>query len=147
MYIKWRRRYKHLVYLVLTYLALALLVSFWLNGKKVETSFNPDWKPSEVQQAKTYLLEKVGYKNFRKLRRVAFAESGFRQFDSNGDVLRGTLNEKDIGIFQVSETYWLEKSLELGYDIYTVNGNIEMAVWIYNNYGTQPWAWSKKGWE
>ena len=142
---KWRK-YRRLVYLALTYVLLALLISFWLVNKKIETSFNPSWQPTEVQQAKAYLLEKVGYKNFRKLSRIALAESGFRQFQEDGGVLRGTINSKDIGIFQISETYWLEKSLKLGYDIYTTRGNTDMAIWIFNNYGTQPLFWSKHIW-
>ncbi len=70
--------------------------------------------------------------------KVAACESQFRQFNEDGDVLHGIVNPKDIGIFQINEKYWLDKSIELGYDIYTIEGNINMAKYIYQ---VQPTAW------
>ena len=61
-------------------------------------------------------------------------------------VLRGRLNNKDVGLCQISETYWLDISNELGYDIKTEVGNILMANYIYENNGIEMWKWSKNCW-
>lgn len=77
---------------------------------------------------------------------IATCESQMREFDKDGNVLRGMVNPHDIGLFQISETYWLDVSNKLGYDIYTVTGNIEMAIYIQKNYGTEPWKASESCW-
>lgn len=77
---------------------------------------------------------------------IARCESGQRQFNDNGTVLRGRVNSKDVGYFQLNEKYWLSKSKELGYDIYSEEGNIAMGLWIYKRYGTQPWDSSRSCW-
>ena len=80
------------------------------------------------------------------LQRIAIAESGGKQFNSDGTVIMGIINPHDIGKYQINELYWGEKAKELGYDIYTLEGNTSMALWIYQNYGTAPWNWSKSKW-
>lgn len=64
----------------------------------------------------------------------------------DGKVLLGIINPIDIGQCQINQTYWGVKAKELKYDIFTEEGNKMMAIWIYNNYGTWPWKWSKKCW-
>ena len=80
------------------------------------------------------------------LLKICKAESGLRQFDSNGNVLRGKVNPSDIGYCQINEPIWNDKARKLGYDIYTEQGNKDMALWIYNNYGDSPWDSSKSTW-
>lgn len=79
--------------------------------------------------------------------RIAWCESKFRQFDTNGNILRGEINNKDVGIFQINEKYHLEQSKKLGMDIYTIKGNIAYADWLYQKQGTKPWNWSKECWD
>lgn len=83
------------------------------------------------------------------LEHICNAESGGKQFLDNGRVVRGKVNPSDIGICQINEPIWNDKARELGYDIYTEQGNRDMALWIFNHYGADPWnssrgAWSKK---
>ncbi len=78
--------------------------------------------------------------------KIAFCESTNRQFDENGEPLRGIHNAQDIGLFQINEKYHLDKSLELGYDIYTTEGNIDYAMWLLSKEGSRHWNWSKKCW-
>ncbi len=80
------------------------------------------------------------------LEKIAFCESRTGQFDKDGNVVRGKVNPKDVGKFQINEYYWLEKSIELGYNIYTEKGNIKMALWIYESRGLSPWNASKPCW-
>lgn len=80
------------------------------------------------------------------MQEIARCESGNRQFNDDGSVLRGVINSKDVGRFQINEYYHLEQSKKLGMDIYTWDGNTEYAMWLYENKGTIPWNWSKKCW-
>lgn len=83
------------------------------------------------------------------LERIAECESGNTQARViNGifQVVRGKVNPKDVGRFQLNEKYWLKKSKELGFNIYTWYGNTQMALWLYEHYGTSPWNWSKPCW-
>jgi len=80
------------------------------------------------------------------LKKISFCESKNRQFDKNGDVLRGEINPKDVGYYQINEYYHLESSRSLGFDIYTLEGNTRYALYLYEHYGTDPWNWSKKCW-
>jgi len=52
----------------------------------------------------------------------------------------------DIGKYQINTFYWGQKATELGYDLANEKDNEEMALWIYENYGTEPWYSSSKSW-
>jgi hypothetical protein len=80
------------------------------------------------------------------MQKIAYCESHDRQFNADGSLHRGDINPSDIGYFQVNEVYWAKKAKSLGFDIYTLKGNTAMALWIYTNYGTTPWNWSKACW-
>lgn len=82
----------------------------------------------------------------RPLLEIARCESHYRQYDDNGDVLRGNHNPRDVGIFQINERFHLEKSQELGYDIYTAEGNIRYAIWLSEKEGIGHWSASKPCW-
>lgn len=86
---------------------------------------------------------------------IAFCESTYRQYDSNqvADsganskiVLRGKQNPKDTGVFQINESYHLEDSKKLGYDIYSTEGNIKYGIWLLKNGGEQHWKASRDCW-
>lgn len=77
---------------------------------------------------------------------IARCESGFRQFDASGEVLRGQINRLDRGIYQINEKYHLETAKRLGHDIYTVEGNLDMAAYILKTQGLQAWDASSKCW-
>lgn len=40
----------------------------------------------------------------------------------------------------------IQAATKLGYDVYTEQGNIKMANWLYMKSGTQPWLSSKACW-
>jgi hypothetical protein len=80
------------------------------------------------------------------LAQVAKCESRFRQFDKNGQVLRGLAVREDVGIMQVNEYYHKDVSTKLGFDIYTLDGNLAYAKWLYDREGTAPWSASKACW-
>lgn len=78
---------------------------------------------------------------------IADCESGGEHFNSDGSVKRGRVNSYDIGKYQINVKIWGKKASQLGYDIFTEQGNELMARWIYENYGTSPWNLSKKCWQ
>lgn len=77
---------------------------------------------------------------------IATCESSLRQFETDGSVVRGKANPKDVGLFQINEEYHLKKSQELGFDIYTAKGNIDYAMYLMKTQGSKPWHWSKGCW-
>lgn len=69
---------------------------------------------------------------------IARCESGFRQFASDGTLLRGGPTKQYIGIFQINEAH-ATKASSLAYDIKTVDGNIAYARHMFSVSGTNPW--------
>ncbi len=77
---------------------------------------------------------------------ISKCESRYRQYEPSGEVLRGIVNSKDVGALQVNETYHLKRSQKLGYDIYSLQGNMAYARLLYEESGPQPWASSYPCW-
>lgn len=70
---------------------------------------------------------------------IAKCESGFRQLGSNGSILRGGLGGSMIGIFQINESVHINRAREKGIDIYSLDGNMAYARFLYEQSGVQPW--------
>lgn len=68
-----------------------------------------------------------------------------RQF-KDGKVLLGYPNPNDVGLAQINEPTWGATAKRLGFDIYTAQGNLAMAKWIFNTYGSAPWKYSEGCW-
>jgi hypothetical protein len=81
------------------------------------------------------------------LAEIAKCESTFRQFDSKGNVLKGEVNDDDIGVMQINTFYHLESAKKNGFDIYTIDGNLGYAKWLYGKYGDAPWVHSSPCWK
>lgn len=69
---------------------------------------------------------------------IAKCESGFRQYTNSGTPLRGS--NLYIGVFQIDEKIHAKKALDLGFDIYTLDGNLAYAKYLYSQAGTKPWS-------
>lgn len=78
---------------------------------------------------------------------IAFCESTNRQFDEQtGAPLRGIVNSGDVGLFQINERFHKDQSQKMGFDIYTVEGNVGYALWLLEHEGSQHWKASKPCW-
>jgi hypothetical protein len=77
---------------------------------------------------------------------IARCESTFRQFGDNGKVIRGRVNDDDIGVMQINEMYHGETADRMGIDIYTIEGNVAFAKYLYGKYGSKPWSSSAPCW-
>lgn len=70
-----------------------------------------------------------------------------RQFNPDGSVRRGRINSHDIGMCQINEDWNGDAAKKLGMDIYTTEGNIKYANYLYEHQGLKPWGWSKSCWD
>lgn len=61
---------------------------------------------------------------------IARCESSLRQYEG-GKVLMGGGGGNYIGIFQIGRQ-WVNKAASLGFDVYTPEGNVGFAKWLYN---------------
>ena len=77
---------------------------------------------------------------------IARCESTFRQFDQTGNVIRGKVNKGDVGVMQINEHYHADDAAKLGYNIYTIEGNVAFGKYLYDKYGSQPWDSSSPCW-
>lgn len=78
---------------------------------------------------------------------IARCESEFRQFTDDKSVLRGGDSGGMVGVFQFFESIHVENAKALGYDILSLEGNLEYAKHIYNQEGTAPWNTAKACWD
>ncbi|MBI3984301.1 hypothetical protein HY346_03305 [Candidatus Microgenomates bacterium] len=92
--------------------------------------------------------EGLRYKDFALLVRIAKAESGFSQFEKDGETVRyGRVNKNDRGLFQINSRWHKKPCADKGWDIETADGNMRCAIALYKREGTKPWNWSKAGWK
>ena len=80
------------------------------------------------------------------LAEIARCETRFRHYDRTGEVLRGKIDANDVGVMQVNERYHLKRAETLGFDIYTLEGNLAYAKYLYHEEGSDPWVSSSSCW-
>lgn len=98
---------------------------------------------SSVTPDADHLYEMIGNDT---LYQIAWCESRLIHYKNNGEVLHGKIDSRDIGLFQISEKYWLDTANKLGYNIYNLDDNIAMAKYIYKKQGISAWNPSKSCW-
>lgn len=77
---------------------------------------------------------------------IARCESQFRQTNKGGTILRGEINSSDLGVMQINEYYHGKTAKKLGYDLYTLDGNMAYARYLYEKEGVRPWKSSSRCW-
>jgi 6-phosphogluconolactonase/glucosamine-6-phosphate isomerase/deaminase len=76
---------------------------------------------------------------------IAGCESNYRQYDTDGSILRNT-HSSALGLFQIMQSTHEKTAAQLGIDIYTIQGNAAYAKYLYDQEGTAPWNSSKACW-
>jgi hypothetical protein len=79
---------------------------------------------------------------------LAQCESGGKHFDEKGRAVINFNNKNgtiDIGKYQVNSAHQ-RNAYAKGWDIYTEEGNREMALYLYENEGLKPWNSSRHCW-
>ncbi|MBP9759811.1 MAG: hypothetical protein KBD24_00390 [Candidatus Pacebacteria bacterium] len=88
------------------------------------------------------------FKDIPVMARVAWCESRFVQVNpATGRVIRGIVNPNDVGVMQINETYHSSAARAMGFDLYTLKGNMAYARTLYEREGTQPWNASRACWQ
>jgi hypothetical protein len=77
---------------------------------------------------------------------IAWCESRMRHLDKEGNIFRGQINDKDIGVMQINTRFHEATATEMGIDLESLNGNLEYAKYLYEKEGTKPWVSSKACW-
>lgn len=77
---------------------------------------------------------------------IAWCESRFRHLGKDGEIFRGKVNEFDIGVMQINTMYHEETAQKLGIDLYSLEGNLAYADYLYEKQGTKPWNSSRPCW-
>jgi soluble lytic murein transglycosylase-like protein len=77
---------------------------------------------------------------------IARCESEFRQFDKNGNIVRGRVNADDVGVMQINEFYHADTARKMGLNLKTAEGNVAFGKYLYAKYGTSPWSASEPCW-
>ncbi len=77
--------------------------------------------------------------------KVAECESGTQQFKADGSLVRDGVTGTHVGLFQIAES-WIPTAKKHGDDIYTPEGNISFALYLYAKNGLRDWKASKDCW-
>lgn len=64
----------------------------------------------------------------------------------DGTVLRGRINNKDVGVCQINLVYHQEAADRMGLDLFDERDNVAYATWLYRREGSKPWFWSRGCW-
>lgn len=128
------RRFFRKLAIVTTSIAI-LSLAFWA-GK---TFFPNTAYAVQVQQILTDAPLKAPV-----LDRIAQCESHGSQTDKNGQVLINSTH--DIGKYQINVQVWGKKATAMGLNLALEADNKTFAEYLYENYGTEPWASSKPCW-
>ena len=124
--------------------SLALAVSLVLNGgAAAQGSTSVSIMPA-AQSPKQFVDSY--FADAPIMAKIAYCESRYRQYDTDGSIFRGKVNDQDVGIMQVNEYYHSATAEKLGLDLYTIQGNVAYARYLYEKEGTRPWSSSEPCW-
>ncbi len=125
--------------------SIALAVSLALSGSNAASApkFSQQPMPA-VQTVEEYVREY--FADAPIMAEIARCESRFKQFDKDGSIHRGVVNDLDLGVMQVNEYYHGKTADKLGLNLYTIQGNVAYAKYLYEKEGVQPWSSSKPCW-
>lgn len=80
------------------------------------------------------------------LAKIGACESHNRQYDAQGNVLRGKENIYDRGVMQINLLYHAEEAVKMGLDLNSIDDNVAFARYLYEKYGAKPWMSSSPCW-
>jgi hypothetical protein len=140
---------KHIVYGIILAIAVGLsIISANVLAAPATITYTKD-RIEEIQREEKIeateiqiaVVEQVDVQAGTFLYYASYCESRHRQFNEDGSVLRGYVDSRDTGRWQINTYYWGDKAIELGYDIETEYGNYMMAKYILEEaQGEQAWS-------
>ncbi|HVY72935.1 MAG TPA: hypothetical protein VG984_02725 [Candidatus Paceibacterota bacterium] len=124
-------------------LGISLAISSVLGGPQAAPATTPV-VVAEVQSVRSSVEEY--FADLPIMVAISECESHYRQFNNDGSVFRGKQNTKDVGVMQINEYYHEDTAEKLGFDLYTLDGNMAYARYLYKREGVAPWASSQACW-
>ena len=122
---------------------LALALSAVLNPAFISAPSTPATLP--VAQTVEQYVDSY-FADVPAMIKVASCESQFRQFTKDGTILQNSKSSA-VGVFQIMASIHQDLADQnLGLDIYTVQGNVAYAKYLYDTQGLKPWAASRACW-
>jgi len=112
--------------------------------------FNP-LRIQSVEQ--TIVVEEPIVWQYQELKRICSCESAGSpnveptHYKSDGSVLTGIINPRDIGICQINLDYHEKAAVDKGLDLFKERDNIKYAHYLYETEGNRPWTWSSSCWQ
>ena len=104
----------------------------------VQNDYSATSTPSEMRVIVRNALQMSKIDDISVVMAVVECESHFRQYDASGDVLASPTD--DYGVMQINAHYWYEKAVSMGYDIFSIDGNINMGIFILKTSGIKAWS-------
>ena len=133
---KWKEtKILYLILLVTVIFFTVLLIIFINPAHSYYQSNHPQGLDKYPQLKQICACESVGDKD---------AEP--RHFNEDGTVLIGEIDDRDIGSCQISTHWWGDTAKELGYNLWSKEGNINFAIYLYKTQGSHLWEQSSKCW-
>ncbi len=126
----------------------ASIMSWW-NGNKPPTTTTTtmpatsnSMRRAETQDfVTTFWYQNLPIGDAREMINIAQCESEFKHWDDNGNVVVNTNDDgsTDTCVMQVN-SIWQAKADELGHNLKTLNGCLQMALYIRKEKGAQEWT-------
>ena len=124
-------------------LSIALALATALGGSPAQLASLQQPMP-QSQSVKEYV--ETYFADTPVMIEIASCESHFTQFGKDGQVVKNP-NSTAVGVFQImSSIHASFADKKLGVDIYTIQGNLAYAKYLYDTTGTAPWNASKSCW-
>lgn len=114
-------------------------------GAPTTLSQSEDFEPASNPETIEVYTEEY-FKDTPILANIARCESRMRHLGQDGEILRGEVDADDIGVMQINTRYHQAQADELGIDIYSLNGNLAYAQYLYEKQGVRPWKASMPCW-
>jgi hypothetical protein len=125
-------------------LGLSLAFSAALTGTSVQVAPAAPQAMPQAQTVQQYVA--TYFADEPVMIAIAYCESRNRQYDTDGSIFRGIVNNKDVGVMQINEHYHSDTAAKLGLDLFTLQGNTAYARYLYETQGAAPWSSSEPCW-
>lgn len=97
-------------------------------------------------EATTEQIVREYFQDIPVMVQIARCESTFRHTLADGSVLRGLVDNADLGVMQINTRYHGARATELGLDLKKIEDNMAYARYLYEKQGTRPWNASAPCW-
>ena len=113
-----------------------ILTSFMFISGSVFTYY---WAKAQEVKVEYVNKEVVVHELPPILKKIGKCESGNNQNAKH-------INRGDVGKYGIHLPIWGWTAHEMGYDLYNEWDNEQFAIWLFMNYGSEPWNASKSCW-